>query len=134
VIKRRIPSLVERTRTYRSDLATIHSSPVVFPSLDGNNLLSDLDTAFQPIVDLQGGVVMGAESLARSRTRKPFHDIGTLIEYASRRDLMTGLDLTLIGNALEADGPGDRGLKSQALNSRMECPDRGGRAPSPAPA
>lgn len=81
------------------------TSPVVFPSLDGNNLLSDLDTAFQPIVDLQGGVVMGAESLARSRTRKPFHDIGALIEYASRRNLMTGLDLTLIGNALEAGAP-----------------------------
>lgn len=77
------------------------AGPIWFPSLESEALARDLHAVYQPIFDLRSGEVFGAEALARSRGRKPFHDIGTLVEYASRRDRITELDLMLIGNSIE---------------------------------
>jgi EAL domain-containing protein (putative c-di-GMP-specific phosphodiesterase class I)/ActR/RegA family two-component response regulator len=83
----------------------LQAGVVTFPSLDDPTLAEDIHAVFQPIVDLRSGGVYGVEALARSRAQKPFCDIGTLVDYATRRERMADLDLMLIGGSLEAGAP-----------------------------
>jgi EAL domain-containing protein (putative c-di-GMP-specific phosphodiesterase class I) len=72
------------------------------PTLDELLAGDYLDTAFQPIVDMQSGNVVAFEALARVRGDWPGGGPAELFSYAERLGRLRELNLKAVGRAIEA--------------------------------
>jgi diguanylate cyclase (GGDEF)-like protein len=83
--------IVFPTKSDRNNMAIVADSDTQFLTHVG----TEIDYAFQPIVNIHTGVVFGFEALLRGQDRFGFDSVPMLFEYAFARGMLHRLDLIL---------------------------------------